>query len=695
MSRSERHESTQIFGSIFSRSGRKSRRDTSISTSTSSLSPKEDTSARERYYGQKTRSSGSHAIGLSSKKRQPISGPYNFQHVTHTRQEHLPNLERTSPKELVSEFTAIKASQAPTNGELKGIRAEDLHFENFSSETLNIPHEDDPVANQTRQKGVLRKSLRPIRAQRPISYAKSHDNLRMAPPRPPRSPLSPTCPVDLPTRTSSRTASVLIDTFDPSTMTTSESFRKAAPYGLPMPPPFCVADEDNQSPSHAITTPGDEAWPLTAALSGTFPSELPDVEEEEEVGSRMSRTSSELRMSKSVPSFRTRVPEHMYAPFDCRMSEILGQIASRDATTRPLSPGFRFNDDSWEQDIDYCYDHEIEANCDYQWDRYSMEEETVVAENSSNSPQEDQWEMGAPSTLLQPTLELHLEDDDRSVYHGRFRPSLLIPSAFDVPELSPMSNASIVSPELRTPQTFTGFARPGLRRSPSQASSFKESHGFNLSPTLLIPSDFQSEMDAAAEYHEHFGKEDSPSATIIEQGPYNILPMDESTSSVLSYRSSNFSRGSARSSSNSRLSSRFSHDAHQSIGSSSSLPDLIPSSLRRHESVQEISDEADEATTPQADSPLEMGSQRGPKDSSSLSTTPLDLGSAEAKGCLSPVAESQEEQSSRQVHGRKVSAPVVSQTVKEFKGRPRAGTVGNILGNKKAPRGSYMLFPQT
>jgi hypothetical protein len=216
--RSERPESVAIFGSIFSRAGRKGRRDTdaglnrsssSLAISTLEESASEEGSARERYYGK----------GRSSRRKQLISGPYNFQHVTHTRQEHLPNLERASRMQLASEFSAVRDSQLPTHGELKGIRAEDLHFENFSSEALNdvsghaAPAPKSPES--PRQRSVLRKSITPPQPQRMISYAKSHDNLRSAPPRPPRSPLSHACPVAPPARTSSRTASILFDTFDP------------------------------------------------------------------------------------------------------------------------------------------------------------------------------------------------------------------------------------------------------------------------------------------------------------------------------------------------------------------------------------------------------------------------------------------------------------------------------------------------
>lgn len=738
-SRSERPESVQIFGkSIFSRAGRKARREgNSLASSASSHTvtengSKERISARDTSYGKDG----------DSRRRRLISGPYNFQHVTHTRPDHVSKLGNASGMELVSEFSALRASQAPTNGGLKGIRTQDLHFENFSSEALNAPTVEDwrPQTSPGKERGVLRKSISPPQPQRYMSYAKSVDSLRSPPPRPPRSPLSPTCPVALPARTSSRTASILFDTFDPLASTTIErpppmngGFRRPAPFGVPPrpppPPSWSEQQQDHFSDrpmSHAMTTPGDEAWPLTAPV-GNF-GELADVQEEEEdyPGSRRSKistTSAELRASQSVSALRSRSYDQAIERPETCMSTTLGRSPSNGtlgARKSPLSPGFQFSDD-WEKDVDYCYEHELEAEDDYQWDRCSVEDNGVAT-------------VEAPSTFVeqQPALDLHLGDDDRSVYHGRFRPSLLVPSAYDVPELSPMSNASTTS----DPRTPSNFLRPGHARSPSHASSFKESHGFNLSPSLLIPSDFSSQMDQEALYDEHF-RHHPTSASIFVHEPYNhpISPVDESTSSTASYRSSNFSRGSARSSSSTRISgahSRASQDsvlllsratsvsqAHRSIGSASSLPDLIPSSLRRSEQINDLDlaasmgslnmaegDEVVEAApAPEVAGPsslqnrrnkslvLEQGMRKGINHFAPLAATAME---GEQHVNLSPVAEYfADSPRENQAHERKTSAPVLSPTVKEFKGRARAATSagsGATVGGKR--RGSYMLFPQ-
>jgi hypothetical protein len=443
---------------------------------------------------------------------------------------------------------------------------------------------------------------------------------------------------------------------------------------------------------------------------------------------RLSRTSSELRVSQSVPMLRVKSYEQEESTErpDRFSTTLGGNPHARPSVLGPgpRSPGFQFIRDSWEDDVDFCYENEIEADCDYQWDRCSADD--TPAEESPPA--------------VQPQLELHLEDDDRSVYHGRFRPSLLVPSALDLPELSPISNTSTPS----DPRTPSNFLRPGHARSPSHASSFKESHGFTLSPTLLIPTDFQSHMDQESIYDDHFNNQ-STSATIFPQETFAhaMSPVDESTSSTASYRSSNFSRGSARSSSSTRIStanSRGSRDsidllnratgisqAHRSIGSASSLPDLISSTLRKPESIYDSDlqaslssldvSEDDSAPAPQIAGTAhtlasvqhrrnkslvgEPGLRKGVNHfSPAPSATVLQVDSVDVKG-LSPVAESfieapKEAKAQALVHGRKSSAPLVGASAREFKGRQRAatlGSAGHMAGGKK--RGSYMLFPQT
>jgi hypothetical protein len=115
------------------------------------------------------------------------------------------------------------------------------------------------------------------------------------------------------------------------------------------------------------------SWPLPSPFDGL---QLADVPEEEDTTvvsrrSRMSSASGELRLSKSVPNFsplkstksRTSVindqrpqtpPPHISQDDE---SHAVGVALSPPRAIAPLSQ------ESWEDDIDYCYEHEAEANC--------------------------------------------------------------------------------------------------------------------------------------------------------------------------------------------------------------------------------------------------------------------------------------------------------------------------------------------
>jgi hypothetical protein len=156
---------------------------------------------------------------------------------------------------------------------------------------------------------------------------------------------------------------------------------------------------------------------------------------------------------------------------------------------------------------------------------------------------------------------------------------------------------------------------------------------------------------------------------------------------------------------------------HRSISSASSLPDLIPSMLRdlKHAKDTEVPDvspvnlKANNGTTEVTAPPSEADDTAGgmptiqhggvknlvppPNGVNHINDNPLGL---------SPVAESFDnavkEEASGSSHGRKVSAPIMTTTVKDFTLRARAATSSATGAANRAAaakrRGSYMLFPQ-
>ncbi|KAF3810679.1 hypothetical protein GCG54_00006587 [Colletotrichum gloeosporioides] len=591
----DRPESVQLFGkTIFNRRA-KMKRESSSNSSGSSLYSGElvlegPPSANKNHlipsiFGRRqTLRQDQIAEDPALGKKLQISGPYNFQHVTHTNRDHLPDLQRGSRAEMVSEFSAIRAGQRPTTGTLKGIDVEDLHFANFSSETLNMP-QDDALASETHAElflnrpPVIPRQAGPTSAPRKmIKHTRSQEQLRTspprpAPPRPPRSPIDeefilsdmPAPPIP-PPRHSSRigvkhdilNAMEDVDPQErPSTSGSLQSSSLQAPVDLAEPPatahgyfPHGMVDgEAYVDPrfSHAITTPDDAAWPLTASSNFSYEMALPDVPEEEEAqaSGRRSRaslfsTNSSLRGSQSVPVLRqlaqTQCDDSQRPPsgasdtlggFDMfGVQDALKEVMEEDEDLDALHRA------SWEDDIDYCYEHEAEADCDYAWDRPSLD---VVREEVVQTPLNEDIFVAPLSAGLKPVSTTQL----------------------DIPALSPSSPTSTangheaITPTIPALPVRSNFSHPRMEtnyrgqshlhvRTASHASSFKESHGFHLSPSLLIPSDFRQQMMAETEaeyrqHHSHFSFDGEPAMTLETPG---LFARDRASTSTTGSNSS-------------------------------------------------------------------------------------------------------------------------------------------------------------
>ena len=541
--RRDRPDSVQLFGkTIFGRRGRIKRdsgaqsssgssmysSEMSVETGLPSAPPSRDTFIPAFFNRRRTPKSEHDAEESAARRKFQISGPYNFQHLTHTQRDQVPDLQRSSRTALQSEFSAIRASQLPSDGTLRGIQADDLHFADFSSEALPLTdgasalHEPHTRISLSRPV-VLRTRSSPRRLQ----HSRSQETLGTPPPRPPRSPVEPAfvAPPVPPPRISSR-ISMRYDNFDPLESTTL--VRPQTSGGFRHPAPLALAGGDSGSPTrgHSYsrsagldvsadprylhlppTAPDDSNWPLPCPSTSPFDKALPDVPEEEEHAARKSRVSivsnnSSLRGSQSVPLLRQVAQAHSHLPPRPLSggSDTLGRVEMLNAQ-KALRAALLEKDgpdtlprESWEDDIDYCYDHAAEANCEYAWDRPSLDLDREI---------DDDDDEGTP-------VEMGFTRSPRT---AGVSPSMLTAAQFDMPALSPASQVSTTSAhEAVTPTAAamprSNFSLPRMDgrhsrqqllhvRTASHASSFKESHGFTLSPSLLIPgSDYHHHMMA-------------------------------------------------------------------------------------------------------------------------------------------------------------------------------------------------------
>ncbi|KAK3997262.1 hypothetical protein QBC44DRAFT_91307 [Cladorrhinum sp. PSN332] len=565
----DRPESAQFFGkSLFNRRGRMRRESSAQSSAASSIYggdqsepvPPPPTSVPTRdstipSLFRLRRNTNQEPSNNETRGKFQISGPYNFQHVTHTQKDSLPDLQRANRTALASEFSQVRASQAPISGALKGIKADDINFNDFSSDDNNpCPWEEQdrtiisaqPIIKNTLSRppsGIVKLSPRRL-----LKRSQSQEAISLVPPpRPPRSPIEQSSmnypPV--PPRVSSRMSSrhERFDSIDRSQMNTA--FRYPQPFSMGSdagsPPPTSygyVPGPDMgvilEQPYSPITSPpaDDPNWPLPCTSSNASESHLPNVPEEDEntfvhKKSRASIASnSSLRGSQSVPMLRAfAFPENDDLDRRCsEASDTLGRLDMAEIQ-QALEEALNENAEalsraSWEDDIDYCYDHAAEADCDYEWDRPSLD---LSRDCDSATP---------------------VDEQGRRLRSCEASPAMLSPGRFDVPALSPVSRLSsstaheAITPTVLSNPKASNFSLPTVDskqylhvRKPSDASSFKESHGFTLSPSLLIPMDYQQQMLAC--------EEDDHEATEFSFPQFNDSAISVmSSANYLRYRSS-------------------------------------------------------------------------------------------------------------------------------------------------------------
>ncbi|KAI2626482.1 hypothetical protein GGR54DRAFT_653292 [Hypoxylon sp. NC1633] len=523
----DRPESTQFFGkAIFNRRG-KLRREGSDQSSNSSLemfkmpteSAAKDQPFIQSVFARRRALRGETAA--SSHKKLQISGPYNFQHLSHTHKDSVPEIDRTNRMELMSEFSSMRPRRT-TDASMRSIGLGESQSASFASESFS--HQKDPSAG-TNANGPESQQWSPVPPMsappRLAKRAQSQDKIRFfAPPRPPRSPTEGGCtsPIPPPPRTSSR-VSMRHNRFDSLSMTLAD--RPATSIGFRKPQPFTPTSPNEQLPTsasrvspvpaadsiqetivethaiaHATTRSDDAAWPLPNSISP-----LPDVPEEEEHHvlsrpSRMSITSnhSSLRGSVSVPLLRQLSLKQSPQRPPSNASDTLGRF---DLINIQRAPRAGASDDdapdeaargTWEDDIDYCYEHEAEADCDYAWERPSCD---IARGGEMQNPQ------------------IRGNQTETILTVGGLSPILLSPGS-SVPALSPASQMSpatqheAVTPTNPAVPVTSNFSLPRrdssaqLLRVPTRPHSpecnFQESQGFSLSPSLLIPNDYHQQM---------------------------------------------------------------------------------------------------------------------------------------------------------------------------------------------------------
>jgi hypothetical protein len=379
-----------------------------------------------------------------------ISDPYDFHHLTHTSPSQFQGLELTRENDLVTEFSVIRASQRP-EAVLKGIRADDIHFRNFSTEDLaaygTATTVDEPAPQSPPGSPMASGSISPTSHTR--SDSRTYENFSRPVSRYPRS-----CPTTPPPPSVPESES---ETDEPAPRAIDEIL------GLSSGQTYPEYIESGPSTQLEFGPDLNDQQPRVYSISSHY--SLEDVPEEEEatrlwedspnasIGYAHSRSTSQVSPGTAEPrscSIPPKAPLSIFVAEELsrKFSEALGSptlpqnlpnssAGAHEEITPPGKLGFQqisYEDelyDSWDADIDYCYEHAAESTSNFDWSRASLEEAQRPQIGVACS---DECSLGAPRTR-------HLQ------------PSPLSTSMLPTPDLDPSPERSLALHSAATPST--------------------------------------------------------------------------------------------------------------------------------------------------------------------------------------------------------------------------------------------------
>lgn len=549
--------------------------------------------------------------------RRHISQPYNFQHLTHTHANQFQTLQKTSHSELVSEFSAIRASQIPCR-DLQGIKAESLQPRHLSREAESSGSSSPVHSIHTSTSLVTPRKLEHQRFNSTQASLRSANHFSQPSPRSYKTRPSPIKP---PPRISSKYSGSLLSPshYEPlnSPSPNGQHGRGWSSAGFASPAtrfpsprtPAGWAEEisDYSTIPHAVSTPDETAFLLTPAPSGSNEKDLPGLPEEPVAPSWEKKSvpsftlaalpiapKSGLRHVKSFPSIKSSSrrwsltsprmsPDGLISPLldgpplaeavIPSVEQPLDDIPFQPRLSRQASSGFARFEQCWEADIDYCYEHAAEADCDFDWDRLSRKDD------KTDVPVVRQV---LKSKLSQSSLEFHQKgfakagNDSSNKKPDRSNSPTDSPS-FYLPQLRLSTQSNLSSRDSSKSSTLS-INSPVTPSQPlisplSSSSPLTLAKDANLGTSILIPRDFEPQIMHEELYQrllsgDHFPEQVYPFHTNQFDVPSK---KDKSPRSIHSQKSK---KASQESFTIARSSSVFHQRDNESVGS---LPELVVS----------------------------------------------------------------------------------------------------------------------
>jgi hypothetical protein len=335
------------------------------------------------------------------RKKSSISRPFNFQHLTHTAKKHLPQLQTVDEQNLTRKFWAVNAYQKPKE-ELKEIKADDLS-ETFSTQPSELSLERPCSSQATTEVGESLDETTFDETQETKFNPDAFETIHEVQPVP-----RPT--VKSPKHYSSMSALGSPTYNDPEKLRHLIKERGVRDEDLPPCPQRAATTSDVRA-----SVPIRPA-PLPETLSGPLDSRPPGQSHRE----RQPLPPVPARALRKVPSkgsVRTGSGSlgqlFPMPPSSMRASSAAGSVAgsvagsfvSKRSSKSVATVNSRtdvLSEPTWEDDIDFAFDQEAEASCDFDWENTSClreEDEDALTPSDRPVPDDDESTTGEPGGI--------------------------------------------------------------------------------------------------------------------------------------------------------------------------------------------------------------------------------------------------------------------------------------------------------
>ena len=488
-----------------------------------------------------------------------------------------------------------------------------------------------------------------------------------------------------------------------------------------------ATEVDPSCVGNAVTTLDDSACILQSHPFLSPGTELADVPEEEEgypwarhsqCITRPAAASASIRLNKSYPNIRSctkasasiltrasvdvnatkngewHVDQESILPIPGHQSE---DIPINPRISQRISTDFRGLEESWEEYIDFCYENEAEADCDFEWD--ATKRDTVVL---------------SPPQLPPLDRDSHVvSESGDAIFHEVSVTTAKVPGSSQVafgtshgndsevsmPALDAMTPDSLQSSTESIQEAITPLTTPATTQTfGSRISSSYDSDVYQLEHPVIVPRDYESQI----------GQDDFDTDLIADRvlAKEHYPMFAPRINTDVRYIESPRSSGSPLSKCNSMESMALSQRAsiirkHRTTGSIDSLPELSYSrygqeqfDIVNEQLVDHMAILSTGNTVPEQSATMQHRQQRSSSLAKDVARQSI-LKKTSTTSIQDPEGSPTSASTTNVPRDRANSdaGQLLKANPSSFSGRGRSASVATNMSGKKSGRSSYSLFP--